>query len=77
MSQQNDESQVMTVGLLKRFLSIYHDDLPVTAQVPGGEVLAIRYASTLVMNPGNVLVFALNTTKDINGRKTEAVIVKP
>lgn len=68
-----DKPQVLTVGLLKKYLSIYQDDLPVTVETPSG-LLGILDVGTKVAEPGRVLVVSATTNK-YAGRKVEPVEV--
>lgn len=66
---------ILTVGELKKYLSIYQDNLPCTVQLPSGEFVGIIDASTTVLNPGTVLAFGMTTIKATTGKKVQPVIV--
>lgn len=70
----DDQPQVVTLGLLKKYLDIYQDDLLVAVEMPGGGLMGILDVGTKVANPGRVLVVSLTTIK-FAGKKVEPVVV--
>lgn len=74
--QKTDQPKVLTVGELKKYLDIYHDDLPATVTMPSGEIVGILDASTAVIKGSvPVLVFMVTTIKATSGKKVEPVVV--
>lgn len=63
----------MNVGLLKRFLDNYFDDIKIAVRVPGGGVFEIVGATMKSAGAETPLVFELLTEKDLDTKKIVAI----
>jgi len=68
-------TKTMDVGLLKKFLDNFFDNIQVAVKVPGGQVYAITSAQMKSVGAETPLVFELLTEKDLDARQIQPVLI--
>ncbi len=66
------DPNAMSVGMLKKFLNMYFDDINVAVKVPGGQVIQVTGAMMKSVGAHKPLVLELLTEKNLDCQRVEA-----